>query len=65
MSPVALPRAASPWTSNILVTVAPVAERLPLNTLVVSTLVVGTKDNPLSLDTATPEAVAFTGLNSK
>ena len=55
VSPVALPRAASPWTSNILVTVAPVAERFPLKTLVVKTFVVDTNVNPPSLDKATPE----------
>ena len=47
------------------VAVAAVALRLPLNTSVVRTLVPGLNWSVLSDETATPLAVAFTGLNNK
>ena len=47
------------------VAVAAVADKLPENTSVVSTLVPGLNCNVLSELTATPEAVAFTGENNK
>ena len=45
--------------------VAAVALRLPENTSVVRTLVPGLNCKVASLETATPDAVAFTGLNNK
>ena len=47
------------------VAVAAVADKLPENTSVVNTFVPGLNCRTESEETATPEAVAFTGLNNK
>ncbi len=51
--------------SSILQVVYSHTVDLVLSIFLAFSTAIGTKDNPLSLDTATPEAVAFTGLNSK
>ena len=61
--PVTFPVTAPTWVPKKLVAVAAVALRFPENTSAVSTFVPGLNCKVLSELTATPEVVAFTGLN--